>query len=161
MTSVAMKSVAERVLVVEDDAAVRAGLAESLGREGWQVLCAETCGRARELSDLCPKLVISDVRLPDGNGIELMRELKRRLPGISILLLTAFGNVSQAVEAMRDGAFDYLQKPVPFAQLREAARRVLKGDGPARVQDPRQGMIVGESPAIRDAVEKARQAARS
>jgi DNA-binding NtrC family response regulator len=113
------------------------------------------------LAELTPKLVISDVRLPDGNGIELMRELKSRVPGTSILLLTAFGNVSQAVEAMRDGAFDYLQKPVPFAQLREAAKRVLNGGGPARVQDARQIAIVGQSPVLLDAIEKARQAATS
>jgi DNA-binding NtrC family response regulator len=147
--------------VVEDDAAVRAGLAESLRRDGWPVLCAETCARARELADLMPKLVISDVRLPDGNGIELMRELKHGVPGISILLLTAFGNVSQAVEAMRDGAFDYLQKPVPYNQVREAVKRVLCGSAPSRVQNAQEIAIVGESPALRDAVQRARQAAGS
>jgi DNA-binding NtrC family response regulator len=150
-----------RVLVVEDDIAVRAGLAESLRRDGWQVLCADNCSRARELAELGPKLVISDVRLPDGNGIELMRELKRRSPGMSILLLTAFGNVPQAVEAMRDGAFDYLQKPVPFAQLREAARRVLCGCGALSERGANEVVMIGGSAALLDAVEKARQAAAS
>jgi DNA-binding NtrC family response regulator len=161
MTSTRTAANQGRALIVEDDGAVRNGLSECLRRDGWQVVATGTCAEARQLAPLQPKLIVSDVRLPDGDGIALMRELKRKLPSVSILLLTAYGNVPQAVEAMRDGAFDYLQKPVPFSQIRDAARRVLSGAG-AEMVAPADGVeMVGNSPLLRCALDTARQAARS
>lgn len=104
-------------------------------------------------------LVVSDIRLPDGDGLELMREFRASVPQTGVVLLTAHGNVPQAVEAMRDGACDYLLKPVPFSQVKEALERVGRAVGIMRVPEDRSPRIVGQSPALLAALDRATKAA--
>jgi DNA-binding NtrC family response regulator len=114
------------VLVVDDEPGMRAALEASFRREGWKVQTAAgvrdaiSCFRQEQ-----PALVITDVRMPDGDGLEVMRKVRELAPKTAVIFLTAFGNVPEAVLAMREGACDYLIKPVPFEKVREAAIRVL------------------------------------
>ena len=70
-------------------------------------------------------LVVTDIRMPDGTGMEVMRSVRELSPGTAVILLTAFGSVPDAVSAMRDGALDYLTKPISFDQLQATAAQVM------------------------------------
>lgn len=146
-----------RVLVVDDEAPMRAALEASLARCGWQVKTASGTSEAiaQFRLDPCP-LVITDMRMPDGNGLQVMDGVRSLRPDTAVIFLTAFGNVPEAVKAMRQGACDYLVKPIAFEQLQEAARRVLRERPGAGAQG---AGIIGQSPAIVKLMERARQVA--
>ncbi len=148
-----------RVLVVDDDAGIRAGLAAEFRRHGWAVDAA--AGVVEALTRFCAaehSLVVTDLRMPDGDGLGLMRELRRRAPETAVILLTAYGCVPDAVAAIRDGACDYLMKPVVFAQLERAAGAVLLK---VRAGERDSGDPVGQAPAWLRAMGRARQSAQS
>ena len=71
-------------------------------------------------------LVVTDVRMPDGNGLQLMRTVRSSHPSTAVIVLTAFGNVPEAVKAIQDGACDYLTKPISFEQLQTSVSRVMQ-----------------------------------
>ncbi len=143
----AMKPMAPRqVLVVDDDAGMRTALEISFLRHGWRV---ETATGANDAMSKFRRgqhpLMVTDIRMPDGDGFGVMREARALAPRTAVILLTAFGSVPDAVTAMRNGACDYLVKPVSFEQLEHAAQRIL-----ARTQeaDSGPGTQVGHSPAL-------------
>ncbi|HZQ24500.1 MAG TPA: sigma-54 dependent transcriptional regulator [Terriglobales bacterium] len=147
----------KRVLVVDDEAGMRAGLQASFQRHGWQVEAAAGVGealakfRARRFP-----LVITDIRMTDGDGFAVMREVRRVAPGTAVILLTAFANVPDAVEAVKRGACDYLVKPVSFEQLERAAEAILRQVEPFGGEP-----LIGHSPAWVRAVQRARLVAGS
>ncbi len=151
----------ESVLIVDDEVGIRTALRASFARNGWQV---ETACGLREASAALAKrsfrLVVSDIRMPDGDGLDVMRLARRLSPATAVILLTAFGSVPDAVAAMRGGACDYLTKPVSFEQLEEAAARIMR----PFASDAASGMatgssMVGGSIALRRAIERGRAAA--
>lgn len=116
----------ERVLLVEDDADLRQLLCEELEAEGLEPLPAADLAAARAvLAEQPLALVISDLRLPDGEGTALLPLLARLTPAPAMLLITAFGTVRQAVDALRAGADDFLTKPLDFDHLQLTVRRLL------------------------------------
>jgi DNA-binding NtrC family response regulator len=165
-----MSETSPTVLIVDDDPGIRMALNANFLRQGWS---SETASGVREAIGLVDRktydLVITDVRMPDGDGLEVLEMVRATSPKSAVIILTAHGTVSQAVESMRHGAFDYLTKPVSFDQLRSMADRVLKGAkqqdapaAPAQVVAPlpvSNGHIVGNSPALLAALERARAAA--
>ena len=114
------------VLVVDDEAAMRAALEASFRRNGWNVTTASGASEALEKfrSAPCP-LVVTDVRMPDGDGLQVMQGVREMAPETAVIFLTAYGTVTEAVQAIKEGACDYLMKPVSFDRLRETAERVL------------------------------------
>ena len=147
-----------QVLVVDDEVAMRTALQASFVRHGWSVDCA--CG----LHDAIAKfrrgrqgLVVTDIRMPDGDGLAVMREVRALEPRTAVILLTAFGSIPDAVSAMKNGACDYLVKPVVFEELERAARRILeRNQGPSEnTADP----LIGQSPIWLQALQRARQVA--
>jgi two-component system response regulator FlrC len=109
-------------MVVDDEPAMRVALTESLRRGGYGVLQARDGREAlARLTDARPWLVLTDMKMPHLSGIDVLKEIKRRSPGTAVVVMTAFGTVETAVEAMKHGASDYLLKP--FAM--EALERVL------------------------------------
>jgi two-component system response regulator FlrC len=117
-----------RVLVVDDEAGIREFLAEALGDDDHDVATAD-CGEAawtlveREAFEV----MLTDLKMPGIDGLELLRRVRERQPELEVIVLTAHGNVDSAVEAMRLGAFDYLQKPVgSLAELRLLVRRAAE-----------------------------------
>lgn len=150
-----------RVLVVDDEPAMRAALEANFTRHGWEVTTASGTREAMERfrSSPCP-LVITDMRMPDGDGLGVMQHVRALAPETAVIFLTAFGNVPEAVLAMRQGACDYLVKPVSFEQLRQAAARVLGNANPSARGTPGGGMI-GHSPSLRALIERACQVAKS
>jgi DNA-binding NtrC family response regulator len=150
-----------RVLVVDDEPGMRAALEANFTRHGWEVTTASGTREAMERfrSSPCP-LVITDMRMPDGDGLRVMQHVRALAPDTAVIFLTAFGNVPEAVLAMQRGACDYLIKPVSFEQLQQAAARVL-GNTNAGTKGSPPGGMVGHSAGLRLLLERAFQVARS
>jgi DNA-binding NtrC family response regulator len=104
-------------------------------------------------------LVVTDIRMPDGSGMEVMKAARNACPSTAVILLTAYGSVPDAVSAMRDGALDYLTKPIPFDRLQATAAQVMSCAKrlPAEQIDSN-GDIVGHAPSLLRALQRARAA---
>ncbi|HSZ20067.1 MAG TPA: sigma-54 dependent transcriptional regulator [Candidatus Acidoferrum sp.] len=153
------------VLVVDDEAAMRTALEASFRRNGWNVATASGAGDAlaKFRTTPCP-LVVTDVRMPDGDGLQVMQGVREMAPETAVIFLTAYGTVTEAVQAIKEGACDYLMKPVSFDRLRETAERVLsmaRTPGNAKQSNGAAAKLVGRSPAFARLLEKARQVART
>ncbi len=147
----------KRLLIADDDAGMRAALEARFRRRGWLVDVAVNGTEALEKFRAgSHSLVITDVRMPGCDGFELMREVQTSSARTAVILLTAYGCVPDAVEAMRNGACDYLVKPVCFEKLELAVEQVLRR---AEESGKETETLVGHSPAWEQALERARQAA--
>ena len=116
-----------RILVVDDEASARSGLAKLLDQEGYDVDTAADGLLALELvAEKAPHLVITDLKMPKMDGMELLAKVREQNPSIPTIVTTAFSDVSSAVQAMRSGAEDYLTKPIDFDALLLAVERALQ-----------------------------------
>ncbi|TCK16424.1 sigma-54-dependent transcriptional regulator [Marinobacterium mangrovicola] len=114
------------VLVVDDEADLRQLLEITLSRMGMQCSTAASLGEARELLGRQPfDLCLTDMRLPDGRGMELVEDIQRDLPALPVAIITAYGDMELAVEALRKGAFDCVSKPLDIDQLRALVNQAL------------------------------------
>src|SRR5690554_3846653 len=114
------------VLLVEDDQSLGQLLAEELEMDGYTMLRAGTVGEARQqLRGQRPSLIVSDLRLPDGDGLQVLSFQQAEHPGIPFIVITAFGTVDQAVDALKAGADDFLTKPLSTDHLRLKIKRLL------------------------------------
>jgi DNA-binding NtrC family response regulator len=115
------------ILVVDDEDNIRKFLAKSLQRTGYEVRLAGTGAEACAILDReRPDLVVLDVRLPDANGLEMLTNLRRRDPDLPVIIITAYGEIRMAVEAMREGAFDFVAKPFDFNTLHRGIEKALQ-----------------------------------
>jgi len=156
------------VLVVDDEPGMRTALEANFLLHGWRV---ETATGVHDAANAIGKktfdLVVTDIRMRDGDGFEVLCSVLKNSPATAVILLTAFGSVPQAVESMRSGAFDYLTKPISFEQLQATAARVMrrmseKTGKPASstVTATVTGAgIIGRSPLLLQTLQRARAAA--
>jgi len=153
---------AKSVLVVDDEPGIRMALRTNFQRDGWLVDVAGGNTEAmRKLACQHFPLVVTDVRMPDGDGLQLMRSLRASSPSTAVIVLTAFGSVPEAVQAMRGGACDYLTKPISFEELQSVVERVMRRAGSHPRTAVPSGAIVGSAPSLLSALERARHAART
>jgi DNA-binding NtrC family response regulator len=153
---------AKSVLVVDDEPGMRMALRTNFQRDGWHVdVAAGGTEALRKLASQHFPLVVTDVRMPDGDGLHLMRSLRASSPSTAVIVLTAFGSVPEAVQAMRGGACDYLTKPISFEELQSAVERVMRHAGSYSGNVVPSGAIVGAAPSLLRALERARHAART
>jgi two-component system response regulator FlrC len=125
------------ILVVEDDAALREALVDSLEIAGYSVIDAVDAESAlAQIGRRAPGLVLSDVQMPGMDGHALLRTLKRTHPGLPVVLMTAYGQIEKAVDAMRSGAADYLPKPFEPDRLLDIIARHYLGSGSTGDDDP-------------------------
>ncbi|MDP3850815.1 MAG: response regulator [Luteolibacter sp.] len=116
-----MKFPPKRILVVEDDAVFQERLASSLRRRGHEVMTASRLDEVMVLlSGFSPECAVIDLRLEGESGLVVARSLRENLPQIRILILTGYGSIATAVDAMRLGAVDYLSKPADTSQIEAA-----------------------------------------
>lgn len=143
------------VFLVEDDAAVRKGCEQALSIADIPVRAfADAEKLLAALATATPALVVSDVRLPGRDGLALLRELRQHDRELPVLLMTGHGDVAMAVEAMREGAYDFIEKPFPSERLVAAVRSALEKR--ALLRENRQlkerlgsgSQIIGQSPAM-------------
>ena len=100
-----------RILIIDDEEKLRMLMARIIGLEGFEVVEAPTCKAGlKKLELFTVDVVLCDVKLPDGNGVDLIKEIKNLYPQVEIILLTAYGNIPDGVQAIKNGAFDYLTK---------------------------------------------------
>jgi len=141
-------------LVVDDERDIRELLVLTLGRMGLRISTAANLAEARELLANNPyDLCITDMRLPDGNGIELVSEISRNYPRTPVAMITAFGSMDLAVEALKAGAFDFVSKPVDIGVLRGLVRHALELNNSERPTPPppppeQASRLLGDSAAM-------------
>jgi DNA-binding NtrC family response regulator len=162
-----------RVLVVDDEAAMREVLQARLERWGFEVRLAENVGQARSLvAQFDPHVVISDLVLPDATGLDLLHALRGTDENRAIFLITAYGTIDTAVQAIKGGATDFLTKPLDYVALRDQLEAVESSlrkqanppdarESPPIEVKPGLGGMVGESPAHQGMIEHLRLAASS
>ncbi len=146
------------VLVVDDEADIRELLELSLIRMGLGVRSAGSITEAKALLaegafDLC----LTDMRLPDGDGLDLVRHIANQCADLPVAVITAHGSAESAVAALKSGAFDYLTKPLSLDQLRTLIQSALRLPKSAAAESRAEAQLLGESPAmrhVRDLIEK-------
>ena len=115
-----------RVLVVDDEPDIRELLDMTLARMGLECDCAASVAEAREhLRTQSYNLCLTDMRMPDGGGLDIVRLIEADHPALPVAVITAHGSTENAVAALKAGAFDYLSKPVSLAQLRTLVKSAL------------------------------------
>lgn len=147
-----------RILVVDDDQGMRDLLQEDLGRRGHQVLAAANVSAALEHFKKNPvDVVLTDLNMPGGGGIELCQALHQRAPDLPVLIITAFGSLDTAIAALRAGAHDFVTKPIDLDLLALTLRRALEHcqlrNDLRQLQDEvrrnrREGSLFGDSRAM-------------
>jgi two-component system response regulator HydG len=162
-----------KILVVDDEASARSGLAKLLEQEGYQVDTAADGKLALELlAEKAPNLIVTDLKMPNMDGMELVAKVREQYPDIPTIVTTAFSDVSSAVQAMRAGAEDYLTKPVDFDALLLAVERALqRSELAAEAENLRRQLrtrdhaglegLLGTSPAMQRVYGMAKQVAPS
>jgi two-component system NtrC family response regulator len=116
-----------RILVVDDDESLRRVTQVQLEQLGYRVETAREAQHALELLKLSPfELVITDLKMPGMSGLDLLRRIRADFPDVQVILITAFGTIETAVEAMKAGAYDYVTKPVHPDELKLAVRRAFE-----------------------------------
>ncbi len=156
------------LLVVDDQAQIRQFLREVLEGEDYAV---ETAGTGEEaasrLTEMLPDLVLLDLRLPDTSGLEVLREIHGRFPSMCVIMMTAFGEIETAVEAIKAGAYDFIPKPFNLEQLLHAIKRgletsrharelfALRRRGESQFEVP--GMVMSTAPAMQEIYETVRK----
>ncbi|OGE23098.1 MAG: hypothetical protein A3J42_00765 [Candidatus Dadabacteria bacterium RIFCSPHIGHO2_12_FULL_53_21] len=109
----------KRVLVVDDEQLILKIISDILTKEGYEVVVANNCEKAAEyLRSSHFDVVLSDIKMPVKSGIDLLEEIKKKDPNIPVILMTGFASLETAVEAVQNGAFDYLIKPLDYGKLR-------------------------------------------
>jgi DNA-binding NtrC family response regulator len=166
----------KKILVVDDDQGVRIELFETLIKQDLEVSVAENGRMALEILNREPvDLVVTDIKMPEMDGLELLKRAKIVCPSVPVVVMTGFATVDSAILAMKLGAFDYILKPFPMEVMQEAVARALMvgqlvqnqaaGLVPASVNGSRaakgQRVIVGQDPAWIRVVDKAKAVASS
>ncbi|MBL8516814.1 MAG: sigma-54-dependent Fis family transcriptional regulator [Betaproteobacteria bacterium] len=169
-----MTATAKHVLVVDDEADIRELLVLTLMRMGIETDTASTCAEAFErLRERDYDLCLTDMRLPDGEGLDVLRHIAEQHGNTPVAVITAYGSTENAVAALKAGAFDYLSKPIQLKQLRDVINSALKlpGASPAprrtggadRAERAAEGLprLLGESGPIQRARDMIGKLARS
>jgi two-component system, NtrC family, response regulator AtoC len=152
-----------KILIVDDEKLFRWSLNKTLTKAGYQILDAACVQDAKQIiASEEPDIVILDINLPDGNGVETLKWAKNSFPEMFFLMITAKGKVSDAVDAIRSGAYDYLEKPIDMESILQHVDRVKEVIQLKRQllrlsqDDQRTPAIIAESPAMTEVLRLAR-----
>jgi two-component system, NtrC family, nitrogen regulation response regulator GlnG len=142
------------IWIVDDDQSIRFVLEKALAREQFTVRSFSS-GRdvLTALDDDEPQVLVSDIRMPGGSGIDLLAKVKARLPGLPVIIMTAFSDLDSAVSAFQGGAFEYLPKPFDVQKAVELIRRAVEESLREDVRDSGQAVMpemLGQAPAMQD-----------
>ena len=135
------------ILIIDDEPDIRELLAMTVRRMGLDAFCAESLDGARRMLekrrfDFC----LTDMKLPDGTGLQLIEHVQQRHEGMPVAVITAFGSVDLAIESMKAGAFDFLTKPIDLERLRNLVTNALRlGAANATLQCPDQVQLLGDT----------------
>lgn len=152
----------KRVLIIDDEPDIRELLSLTLEQMGLEIVTAAKLSKAQKLLlseefDLC----LTDMKLPDGNGLDLVEEMQALKPQLPIAMITAYGNMEIAIEALKKGAFDFISKPLELMRLRNVVQSALKLDKAGDTEDPDDSALIGKSSAMTTLKQQIRRVARS
>ncbi|MDK2350235.1 MULTISPECIES: two-component system response regulator PilR [Pseudomonas aeruginosa group] len=140
----------QKALIVDDEPDIRELLEITLGRMKLDTRSARNVKEARELLAREPfDLCLTDMRLPDGSGLDLVQYIQQRHPQTPVAMITAYGSLDTAIQALKAGAFDFLTKPVDLGRLRELVAIALRLRNPEAEETPVDNRLLGESPPMR------------
>jgi len=149
-------------LIVDDEADIRELLEITLNRMGVDTCVAENMTTAQaQLKNNRFNICLTDMRLPDGDGLQLLQEIQQTQSILPVIVITAHGNTDIAVQAMKQGAFDFLSKPVDLKGLRVLVTNALKSSFPPKQDRRSRTILLGESEVMRDIRAKINKIARS
>ncbi len=161
-----------KILVVDDEQNMRIALYEALSRNGYEVVVSENGRMALDILDKThADLVITDIKMPEMDGIELLRHLKGRDPDLPVVVITGYATVDTAVEAMKRGAFDYILKPFPVEVIEDTVARVFDSQDENQVVErgavrkkpvqPQSRPIIGQDKKLLTLMQRAKSVASS
>ncbi len=160
-----------KILIVDDDSSIRFALTEALRSWNYESVSAQNLAEARRLFEAEePKVVLLDIDLPDGSGIDFLGEIKQDQPEAIVVMITGNVDVKNTVAALRGGAYDFIGKPIRLGELQVTLQNALEIGNlrreVKRAKRERAGrfgfeQIIGESPAMEKAIELARRVASS
>lgn len=126
----ALTNIQKKILIVDDEENARIGLSRLLIREGYHADCVPNGYEALNfLRQHQVDLVITDINMPEMNGISFLRELNKTFPQTDVIMITAHGGVESYIEAMNLGAFEYINKPVKIDELKSILNKMFKDPG--------------------------------
>lgn len=150
----------KNILIVDDELSVRESLEKVLSRAGYTT---KTAGSGNDAIKILHKkqtdIILSDLKMPDGDGLDLLREVRKAYPYIEVILLTGYGTIEKAVEAMKEGAYDFITKPFKKAVILSTIERAIERQNLAQEnkylkaqlgRGPQHDEIIGKSQALRD-----------
>jgi DNA-binding NtrC family response regulator len=153
------------ILVIDDEESMRLALSEALLRSGHEVDCVSNGYDALKKVQSFPfKLIITDVRMPKMSGLEVLQEIKRVSPNVPVVIITAYGTIHNAVEAMKKGAADYILKPFSFETLDAVVNRALingRRQSAPEKSEPKEREIVTRDPQMLKLINLAKSIAAS
>jgi DNA-binding NtrC family response regulator len=160
-----------KILVVDDERGLCAGIQEALRREGYVIDAANDAATAlKMIGEQLYNLVVTDMKMPEMSGLQLLKEARQKSRDTQFILMTAYGTVESAVEAMKEGAYDFLSKPLDMQRLRALVLKALEfqslvaenNELRLRLQKRSEpSLLVGESEAMRRVTELSDEVARS
>lgn len=159
-----------RVLIVDDEPNIRRILQVAFDKAGYQSLTAEDGHTALGMiSEHAPDCVLTDVTMPGMTGYDLLRQIKSNHPDMPVVVMTAFGTIPQAIQAIRDGAFEYVTKPFDLESLKKVVQNAIENDVPANssrsgARSRKKGNerpFIAESPCMKEVLETIQQVADS
>lgn len=149
-------------LIVDDEPDIRELLSMTLTQMGLRVVEAESLNSARQLLNMNPvAFCLTDMRLPDGNGLELVEHIQTDYPEVPVAVITAHGNMEIAVDALKKGAFDFVSKPVELDRLRQIVQSALELNETTAKSGQHLQDLLGNSPAMDTLRNQIRRVARS
>ena len=152
----------KRALVIDDEPDIRELLEITLGRMQIDTDSVASVKEARQyLAQRHYDLCLTDMRLPDGNGLELVEFIQQHYPRLPVAVITAHGSVDTAIESMKAGAFDFITKPVNLSTLRKLVSTAIQSSQLPPAKMPSDTLIIGQSSAIQDLTRSIQKLARS
>ncbi|HPC47229.1 MAG TPA: response regulator, partial [Deltaproteobacteria bacterium] len=148
-----------RILVIDDDSSIRETLEMYLGEEGYEVYTAATGNEGlNSFNRIHPEVVILDIRLPDVNGFIILEDLHEEDENVKVIMITAHHDMESTIRAMKEGAFDYIHKPIDVDELDIAIKKALQAlemekkiEGlQESTREYKVGDIIGEGPRMRE-----------
>ena len=153
---------AKKILIVEDEALFARAVLKRMQKAGFECEHAETLLDGRAIAkQFEPDIVLLDMRLPDGTGLELVEYINENYSGLPVAVITAYGSAENAVSALKAGAFDYLTKPISLKQLRPLIQSALKLSTVDRLPSNNTLSLIGDSPPIQQVRKMIEKLARS
>ena len=153
----------QSVLIVDDEPDIRELLDITLSRMGLDTHCAATLGEAQsKVAEIQPDLCLTDMRLPDGNGITLVEYIQQEFSHIPVAMITAHGSVETAISALKAGAFDFISKPIELDTLRNLVSSALQLEGDtSRINSAVDQDLIGKTPTVETLRKQIAKLARS